>query len=166
MEFIKEIKQPLGVNRQLVLDCITRWKSTHYMTETFLLHKRVLLTLFDQKRLSPITKKQRDKLTDLEFSTDEWEIRPILCRVLKSFSDATTFLSGSKYPTIGLYLITIRTLQEYLERDNSNENPSIGKMRALLAATMQHYFDPNTEQFRSLKVSESVEFQYCLCCFH
>ena len=47
MEFLQETKQPFGINRQLVLDCITRWNSTHYMIETFLLHKRVLLTLFD-----------------------------------------------------------------------------------------------------------------------
>jgi hypothetical protein len=165
MQFIQETKQPFGINRQFVLDCITRWNSTNYMIETFLLHKRVLLTLFDQKRVLPITKSQKDRLTDLEFSTDQWEILSILYRVLEPFADATTFLSGSKYPTIGLCLFTIRTLQEYLERDNSHENPTTGKMRALLAMALQHYFDQNNEQFRFLKVRASNVSRDYLCFF-
>lgn len=143
---------PLKIVRQLALDCVTRWNSTHYMLQTFLLHKRVFLSLFDQKRQLPISKKRFDKLSSLELNTDEWEILSVVYKALEPFAEATNFLSGSQYPTIGLCLFAIRKIREYFDRDVRDENPLMAPIRSFLSSALNHYFDEDSGQFQFLLV--------------
>ena len=149
---------PLKIIRQLALDCVTRWNSTHYMLQTFLLHKRVFLSLFDQKRQLPIPKKRFDKLSSLELNTDEWEILSVLYKALEPFAEATNFLSGSQYPTIGLCLFAIRKIKEYFDRDVRDENPLMAPIRSFLSSALNHYFDEDSGQFQFLLVRAKVLF--------
>ena len=89
MQFIQETKQRLEINCQIVSDCITGWNSTCYVIGTFLLHRCVLLTVFDRKQLLRIRKNQTDRY-----------------RILQ----CNNFPQCLKYSTIDYSLFAIRTL--------------------------------------------------------
>ena len=71
---------------------MSRWKSTFLSLQTLVEHKPILANLFENKRKLPITSKQKEKLTSVELSSDDWNILNNLIEIFKPF------LSGNKSP--------------------------------------------------------------------
>ncbi|KAH9802607.1 BED-type domain-containing protein [Citrus sinensis] len=80
-------------DKQLVLDCPTRWNSIYLMISSALQYKNIFLRLKDidgQYKCCP--------------SEEDWQFAIILEENLKSFYDVTELFSGTKYPTTNVFL--------------------------------------------------------------
>ncbi|CAF3500538.1 unnamed protein product [Rotaria socialis] len=120
MMYVNDEKKLSGINRRLIIDCITRWNSTYLAVQSLLIHKNVLLNLYQSKRKLVLTSKQKEKLNLCELSNDEYDIISNLMDIFDSFYQATNLLSGSKYPTIGLCLYILRQIKDFLEDENED----------------------------------------------
>jgi len=154
--FVDNEKQSLNVNQRLITDCISRWNSTYLSLKALLEHKPALLKLFENKRKLPITSKQKEKLYELELSSDDWILFSYLIEIFEPFYQATEYLSGSKYPTIGLALFVIRNLKEYFEKEEDDDPNVVIDLKKFISTSLNHYFDENDKQFQLLMVSDSI----------
>ena len=116
MMSINNEKKINNVKCQLISDCITRWNSAYLSLKNLLDHEPILLALFENKRKLLITSKQKEKLGLLELTKDDYLILKDVLKAFEPFYDATDYLSGVQYPTIGLCLFTIRNLKDFLEK--------------------------------------------------
>jgi hypothetical protein len=151
--FIDNEKKILKITRRLILDCISRWNSTYLALQSLVKHKPALLKMYENKRNLPITPKQREKLNELELSSDDWLLFSNLVELFGPFNEATGLLSGSKYPTIGLCLFAIRNIKDYLETEDENQSNILTDLKQLILEAFNHYFDENNEQQFLLMVS-------------
>ena len=154
--FMNNEKLTLKIFRQLLYDCITRWNSTYISIDSLMANKLPILSLFENQRKLPITGKQKDKLSSLELSSDEWAILENLLIIFEPFFQATLLLSGSKYPTSGLCLFTIRHLKEYLETDDENQSNILCFLKKLVQTTFNEYFNENDHHHMLILVSDCV----------
>ena len=141
------------IGRRIRNDCITRWNSTYLSLESLLVNKPMVLHLFENKRNLPILPKQKEKLTSLELSTDEWAIIDQLVKIFEPFYQATNLLSGSKYPTIGLCLFTMRSIKEFIETDDENQSSIMFDLKKLVSEALEQYFHESDQQSSLLMVS-------------
>ena len=79
-----------------------------------------MLNLYQNKGKLPITTKQKEKLTTLEISSDDWTLINNLLDVLELLFEATNLLSDTQYSTIGLSLFAIKSIKEYLENEDDD----------------------------------------------
>lgn len=161
MMYVNNEKKSSGINRQLIVDCITRWNSTYLALQSLLAHKKVLLNLYQNKRKLTLSSKQKEKLNVCELSSDDYDIISNLMDIFDSFYQATNLLSGSKYPTIGLCLFILRQIKDFLENEDEDEDgneqsPILISLKRFVLESFNHYFDENDEQYNTLMVSRSV----------
>lgn len=161
-DFITRQRDIMKISRRLAHDCVTRWNSTFYLLESLIQNKSVLLKLFNDKHHLSISLKQQKVLGFCELSSDEWTYICHLLHVLKPFREATDLLSGSKYPSIGLCLFTIRTIKDYLEVKLHDESNVSIQLKNFLLESMNHYFDEHDHQYHLLKVSSEPELFYLI----
>ena len=90
----RQLKIPC--TKKFVLDCKTRWNSTHLMLSTALIYKDVF------RRLMFSEKKYKDLPTE-----SEWHLAKMMCEKLKSFYLLNELFSGTNYPTVNLSFHTI-----------------------------------------------------------
>lgn len=154
--FMNNEKATLKIFRQLLFDCITRWNSTYTSFDSLMANQSPILSLFENKRKLPITSNQKDKLSSLELSSDEWNLIENLLLIFEPFFQATHLLSGSKYPTVGLCLFTIRHLKEYLETEDENQSTVLPFLKGLVSASLNAYFNENDQQHLLILVSSSL----------
>ncbi|CAF1538917.1 unnamed protein product, partial [Didymodactylos carnosus] len=87
-------KHKLKKKRTLQLDVRTRWNSTYYMIDGLLNLKLVMAKMFDDKNHLKIKNKLKQKLNELELTSNEWSVLSLLHDVLKPFYRATQLISG------------------------------------------------------------------------
>jgi hypothetical protein len=100
-----------------------------------------------------IPSKQKEKLTTLELSSDDWMILKSLSDAFEPFFHATNLLSGSKYPTIGFCLYIIHNIKEFLETEEEDQSNVSICLNKLLLDSLNHYFNENDKQYFLLMVS-------------
>ncbi|CAM4832117.1 unnamed protein product [Rotaria magnacalcarata] len=148
--FINNEKKGLKITCHLIMDCITRWNSTYLAIKSLQEHKTVMLNLFENKGKLPIPTKQKEKLTLLEISSDDWTLINNLIYLLKPFYEATSLLSGTKYPTIGLRLFAIQNIKEYLEKEDDDQSEILTTLKKFVLQSLNEYFDENDPQYKLL----------------
>ena len=148
------------IRRSLSNDCKSRWNSTRYMIDNILKLKSLIIQLHSDKHDLHLTNKRKQKLTNLELSSDEWLMIASIEQVLTPFHKATKLMSGQKYATIGTALFTIRKIKSFLETYDEN-NSFINGMKNLLLEQMIRYIDDDTEQLELIIVRpiNSVDFE-------
>lgn len=155
MMFINNEKELLNIRRRLIVDCMSRWNSTYLALKSLLQHKPVLSSLFNNKRKLPLTPKQKEKLGLLELSSDDYTILDNLIQIFEPFYNATEFISGSKYPTIGLCLYAIRNIKDFMETEEETDSNILLTLKKFVLESFDQYFDENNDQHFLLTVSHS-----------
>lgn len=100
-----------------VLDCETRWNSTWMMMQWVLTSRKPLEELLRRIR------ERHDGYRDFTLSSDSalvehihedaWSNVAQFCGFLKPFYQATVFMSGSGYPTLGMMLLTYHIIAQH-----------------------------------------------------
>ncbi|CAF1494908.1 unnamed protein product [Rotaria socialis] len=82
---------------------LIRWNSSFLLIDRLILHKDVLNSMCSfLNNITGLTEKQTKKLMGLMLNQQEWNLLNCLKNVLEPFLEATTALSGQKYPTMAL----------------------------------------------------------------
>ncbi|CAF3290741.1 unnamed protein product, partial [Rotaria sp. Silwood2] len=129
-----------------------RWNSTYLALKALTDNKKFLLNLFENKGKLPIASKQKEKLTSLEISSDDWMIIMNLMDIFEPFYEATNLLSGSKYPTIGLSLYAIRNIKDFFETEDDDESSILITLKKFILESFNHYFNEKDPQYFLLMV--------------
>ncbi|CAF3226221.1 unnamed protein product, partial [Rotaria socialis] len=87
--FINKEKGKDKLSNSLMIDCKSRWSSTHRLVQSILFHKSIIGRLYAEKYELNLTRKQLIKLTGYELNRDEWIILDCVQEVLNSFFEAT-----------------------------------------------------------------------------
>lgn len=153
--FVLIERRTLKILNGLINDCITRWNSTYMSMKSLRDNKLPVSNLLENKRKLSISSSQKEKLTLLELSTDDWLVIDYLLSIFEPFYQATHLISGSKYSTIGLCLFALRNMKEYLEEDDENQPTILCDLKRLVLESLNHYFDEKDEQNFLLMVSSS-----------
>ncbi|CAF2972075.1 unnamed protein product, partial [Rotaria sp. Silwood2] len=147
--YIDKLKVIHKIPNSLSIDCISRWNSTKFMIGNMLKFKQLIIQLHSDKHDLPITSKRKQKLTNLELTSDEWRMIASIDNVLKPFYEATTLMSGQKYATIGTALFAIRKIKSFLENYVDN-NLFATQIKNDLLEQMVKYIDDDTEQLETI----------------
>ncbi|CAM4958542.1 unnamed protein product [Rotaria socialis] len=147
--FINKEKGKDKLSNSLMIDCKSRWSSTHRLVQSILFHKSIIGRLYAEKYELNLTRKQLIKLTGYELNRDEWIILDCVQEVLNSFFDATKLVSGKQYSTIGLGYFTVNNLKEYIEERDGNHE--VDQLKRLLLRQLINYFDNDADQYDFLK---------------
>ncbi|CAM4976506.1 unnamed protein product, partial [Rotaria socialis] len=82
--------------------------------------------------ITGLTEQQIKKLKGLILNQHEWNLLNCLKNVLKPFLEATTALSGQKYPTMALSFYVFRLLSHFLEVTSGDDSITIALKQSLL----------------------------------
>ncbi|CAF1437369.1 unnamed protein product [Adineta ricciae] len=148
--FNAHVSKKQKINRRLINDVRTRWNSTFKMLCAFNIYRDFINDLFKAKGNLGLTRKQKLRFTRLELTIDEWDILRSLIDLLHPFYSSTKVLSNTKYPTIGSALYLLKSLEEYLSKEDDNQ--FFNALRKLLMVKFQHYIIHDVEQFDMLKL--------------
>ncbi|CAF1118471.1 unnamed protein product [Didymodactylos carnosus] len=140
-----------GIKRSLSVDVCTRWNSTSYMLNTFLIFKPVIVNLHSEKYNLKLKTDQRLRSAGYDLSANDWNKLSIVQSVLKIFVAATTTMSASSYPTVGIGLFFIRRIKAHLEL-SSTDTPMIKSLKQQLLSQMTYYFESDPEQVDAFKL--------------
>lgn len=142
------------INRSLQLDVKSRWNSTHYMLEAFVIFRPIIDSLFKNIRKMNLSKKQTNSLLKLEISNTCWDVVEQLLKVLEPFRNAIEHISGTQYPTVGLTLFVFRKIQHhFLELSRPDDTELLKNMKEVLHDKLIHYINIYNEGFKTLMVS-------------
>ena len=72
--YIDGLKEVHDVQRTLSIDCKSRWNSTAHMISGIFKHKALIGQLHLDKHGLPLSNQQKLKLSNLELSSDEWNL--------------------------------------------------------------------------------------------
>ncbi|CAF3909613.1 unnamed protein product, partial [Rotaria sp. Silwood1] len=81
--YIDKLKVTHKIPNSLSIDCISRWNSTKFMLKNILEFKSLIIQLHSDKHKLPITDKQKQKLTNLEVTSDDWRMIKSIHNILK-----------------------------------------------------------------------------------
>ncbi|CAN0881350.1 Putative AC transposase [Linum grandiflorum] len=132
LEKIAETAKQLGVSLQkrLVLDCPTRWNSTHKMLETAIPNQIVF------KRLA-----QREPSYISLPDDSMWEFPASVCDKLSFCTPITKLFSGSNYPTSNVFFREVCELKLRLFEWMVDPNPLISSMAYSMDLKFQKYWN-------------------------
>ncbi|CAF2018070.1 unnamed protein product, partial [Rotaria magnacalcarata] len=147
--FVNKEKNKDKLNNSLMIDCKSRWNSTHRLVQSILFHKSIIGRLYAEKYELYFTRKQLTKLSRFELNREEWIKLENVQEVLNSFFEATKLISGKQYSTIGLGYFAVNNLKEYLEE--RSDNHEIDQLKTLLLSQLINYFDNDVNQYDLLK---------------
>jgi hypothetical protein len=150
--YIDKLKDDHGIQLSLSNDCKNRWNSTKCMIETVLEFKGLISQLHSDKHQLHLTNERKQKLANVELSSDDWLMIKSIEQVLRPFEKATELMSGQHYATIGIALYAIRRIKVFLE-SLDDSNPFINGMSSFLLQQIVHYIDDDTEQLTFIVVS-------------
>ena len=143
-----------NVKRNLCYDVKTRWNSTFLMIDSLIALREVLETLFYHKHELNIKPKQINKLINLELTNDDWMMLSTLHSVLKPFFHATKTMSGRQYPSIGIAFNLLVRLKHFLQRQEKKEGVMLKRLKYLLLAQFESYFESDHDQLQLIKVND------------
>ena len=119
----------VGVNcqKELLLDCKTRWNSIYMMLSVALEYREVFNRL-----------RKKDKHYVCLPSEDEWNMASDVCEKLKLFYHVTEKFSSTKYPTLNIFFPLICEMKLSLLSWKVSDNEVI-KARASTSLTKVEY---------------------------
>ena len=150
-KFIRKEQQMLRLNRDIRIDCRSRWNSTYLLIESLIYLKHLVIKLFTDKRALGLRTDQVHKLTTIELNSDCWDFLSSLCTALSPFYHATIFMSGRQYPSIGLAYYAIQRIKNFC-LSGRNINDQMKKTKKLLLDKLNKYFYSDVSQLRHLQV--------------
>lgn len=156
MDKLKTIHQ---IERSLSMDCKSRWNSTKFMTENLLIFKPLIVKLHSDKHDLSLTNKQKQKLANLELTSDEWRMVTSVDNILSPFYHTTKLISGYKYCTIGTALFAIRKMKKYFETMTEHDFFS-NDLKLALLNQLDKYIDADGDQLDLIL----VRFDKFYCC--
>jgi hypothetical protein len=151
--YIDKLKVIHKIRHSLSIDCKSRWNSTKFMMGNLLTFRRLIVQLHSDKHDLSLSSKQKQKLTRLELTSDEWRMVGSIDHVLTPFYNATKLMSGQQYCTIGTALFAIRKMKCFLET-TVEPNPSVDGMKNDLLDQLIKYIDDDVDQLDSVLVSK------------
>jgi hypothetical protein len=128
----------------LILDCPTRWSSTHAMLGgyTILFYPRVLTVSFIeralhfQKELDTFCFEQPN-LREYLMSSFDWAQIKVVATILLPFRNATKFMSQAKVPTLGMTYVHFFVLLKSLDHARAELQPSMADLDHGLKAAQE-----------------------------
>ncbi|GAB4834097.1 hypothetical protein Ancab_039960 [Ancistrocladus abbreviatus] len=126
-----EIAQQVGIDndKNLFLDCPTRWNSTCVMLETVLAHKTAFCLLQEQDPSCPVT-----------LSEEEWDWASCVTGYLKLFVEITTVFAGNRTPTANIYFPDICDVHVQLIGWCKSSNKFINSMALKMKEKFDNYW--------------------------
>src|SRR5438876_28580 len=114
---LEEIEKPVCFD--IVKANNTRWNSTLYAFQRLITLKPAISMLKASLMNDPNLhiRKEGERLEELCPTVYEWKVIKEMVELLNPFENATRFLSGIKYPTIGFTYPSMCSLRERLESD-------------------------------------------------
>ncbi|CAF4052930.1 unnamed protein product, partial [Rotaria magnacalcarata] len=138
-ELLKNVFELMKESRLIIKFMRNHTITNEYIQNSFLLidrlilHKDVLNSMFAfPNNITGLTEQQIKKLKDLILNQHEWNLLNCLKNVLKPFLEATTALSGQKYPTMALSFYVFRLLSHFLEVTSGDDSITIALKQSLL----------------------------------
>ncbi|CAG8636067.1 14784_t:CDS:2, partial [Dentiscutata heterogama] len=98
-------------------DTQTRWNSTYNLLNNLLLLRYAIMRLASDLKQSVNRQERQDgtKLSELLLSAEEWNSLDELSKLLHPFAQATGYIGGSQYPTLGMMIPTLIKLSRHLQ---------------------------------------------------
>lgn len=115
--------------KELVLDCKTRWNSVYIMLSVALEYKDVFTRL---------SKKERHYVSAP--SEDEWRMALLVCEKLKLFYRVTGQFSGTKYPTSNLFFPLMCDMKVSIMRWLDDPDVVIRNMASCMLTKLDKYW--------------------------
>ncbi|CAN1829618.1 Zinc finger BED domain-containing protein RICESLEEPER 2 [Linum perenne] len=127
ISMFRDIAKQLRLSpKKLILDCSTRWNSTHHM----------LSVALELKAVFPRYAERESGYKWLP-SDEDWSKVGKVCKFLGLFSYITTIISGSSYPTINLLLPELWNIKTLLSETMESEDERM----KVMASKMLEKFD-------------------------
>ena len=128
-------------NHELVQECKTRWGSTYMMLQRVQEQQPALCAVLIESTDRAI----RFLLPD----NPEWTLIEELMTILKPFHEATTMMSGSKYPTSSLLAPLLYKLLDVTLKVGNDDSNHMRLIKQVIATDLQ-------TRYRSLSVTEMI----------
>lgn len=153
--YMDKMKVVHKIRHSLSIDCKSRWNSTKFMMGNLLTFKPLIVQLHSQKHDLCLSYQQKQKLTSLELTSDEWRMVVSIDHVLTPFYNATKLMSGQQYCTIGTALFAIRKMKSFLETVVEH-NSFVDGMKNDLLDQLVKYIDDDIDQLDLVLICEHV----------
>jgi|GEM_PF-1403063 len=135
------LKEPLDV----IKDVDTRWNSTFYSIERLVYLRPAIMQLYSTLNNHTLREVRRGAETMSSFllSEEEFEVLGELIVILSPFDEATEFLSGSKYPTLGFMTPMLEELARRLKYFTGQNDEAIFVKDTILDNLIERWGDPS-----------------------
>ncbi|CAN1780715.1 Zinc finger BED domain-containing protein DAYSLEEPER [Linum perenne] len=130
ISMFRDIAKQLRLSpKKLILDCSTRWNSTHHM----------LSVALELKAVFPRYAERESGYKWLP-SDEDWSKVGKVCKFLGLFSYITTIISGSSYPTINLLLPELWNIKTLLSETMESEDERMKVMASKMLEKFDKYW--------------------------
>ncbi|CAN1801898.1 Zinc finger BED domain-containing protein RICESLEEPER 2 [Linum perenne] len=130
ISMFRDIAKQLRLSpKKLILDCSTRWNSTHHM----------LSVALELKDVFPRYAERESGYKWLP-SDEDWSKVGKVCKFLGLFSYITTIISGSSYPTINLLLPELWNIKTLLSETMESEDERMKVMAIKMLEKFDKYW--------------------------
>lgn len=150
-EYFRKEKESIRCDRNIRIDCKSRWNSTYILINSFIDLKHSIIKVFSNKKGFKLRQDQTQKLSNIELNMNDWELLSSLNDILEPFAVATELISGKNYPTIGLCYCAVNKLKSSFTK-NDNPDEQTKRMRKLLFDKFKKYFHDDDEQLQTMQV--------------
>ncbi|CAG8662774.1 18110_t:CDS:2, partial [Gigaspora rosea] len=140
-KYFSGLKEPLDV----IKDVDTRWNSTFYAIERLVYLKPAIIQLYTTLTNHTIREIRKGAETMGPYipSSEEFELLKQLIEILSPFDEATQFLSGSKYPTLGFMTPILEELARRLRYFTGQNSMAILVKDTILDNLIKRWGDPS-----------------------
>ena len=121
--YVASARRNFSIKRNLSINVCTRWNSTFYLIDSFIVSCDVVERLFKSKHRLQIKQHHLDRLPNLELTSDDWIMLSQLHGISQPFFHATRAMSRCPYPTISFTYYLIVCLKILLQNQSKNNNP-------------------------------------------
>ena len=127
----------------LFLDFKVRWNSLYLMIERFFKYKQVVNTItLDPKVIPNLTAKQKRKIENLAFYSNDWDLIEVLIGVLKPFYEATLRLQKTRCTMFGLSKIIEKALLKWCQKQSTtSKNKNAEVLIQVLHESLKKHFE-------------------------